>query len=150
MGQQPVRQTEFVIGPKRIGEGDGEGEMRLHHGGLADHTVLPGFAPACQVGGYRSRHVALHPPHVSRHSIVPPLPAQPSRGFDRGREISGQSAQVRQAAPRGGSEPTFGRGDALHPATRSVGQPEVSLGLRQVVRGQFDEVIGEQLRREDG
>ncbi|MFF7970783.1 hypothetical protein [Streptomyces sp. NPDC007905] len=57
---------------------------------------------------------------------------------------------MRQTPSSGGSEPTAAGRDTLHAAAGIVGQPEIPLGLRSVIRGQFDQAVREQPRFKDG
>ncbi|MFE4211023.1 hypothetical protein ACFRSX_37205 [Streptomyces goshikiensis] len=50
---------DFVAGRRGVGEGHGEGEADLHHGPLADGTVLLGFRAAGFEGGGGQAGVGL-------------------------------------------------------------------------------------------
>lgn len=87
--EELVCERELVVGPVAVGEGDGQGEADLHHGALADGTVLLGLSAAGFEGGDGGSGVGVGPADVTEDPVVAALPAQGGDGGQGGGEVTG-------------------------------------------------------------
>ncbi|WP_406491640.1 hypothetical protein OG936_00240 [Streptomyces sp. NBC_00846] len=143
-------ESELVVGPAGISEGDGEGEADLHHGAFARGTVLLGFGAAGFEGGDGLGGIGVGPVDVAEDAVVATFPAQGGDGGQGGGEVAGEAGQVGQAAAGLGSKAAVGIGNLLHPGAGGVVLAEVLVGLGPVVQGHLGQLGGQQTGVQDG